>query len=58
MLFTIRQFYFMEKKWSSNLFNLVELIEKDLNFKKELKPFKDSFEWDEVVNMQYAGRKQ
>jgi hypothetical protein len=29
----------------------VELIEKDLNFKKELKEFKGSFEWDEVVNM-------
>jgi hypothetical protein len=31
--------------------NLVELIEKDLNFEEELEKFESSFEWDELLHI-------
>jgi hypothetical protein len=47
----------VSKKWSNDpridcksTFNLVELIEKDLNF-EELEEFESSFQWDEILNM-------
>jgi hypothetical protein len=30
---------------------LVELIDKDLNFEKELEKFESSFEWDELLDI-------
>ncbi len=48
----------MNKSWPSDLiidckppFNLVELIEKDFDFKEELKEFESSFEWDELLDI-------
>ncbi len=48
----------MSKNWPSDSkvgyklpSNLVELIQIDLSFKKELDKFEDSFEWDEVMDI-------
>jgi hypothetical protein len=48
----------VSKNWSNDpridcksTFNLVELIEKDLNFEEELEEFESSFQWDEILNM-------
>jgi hypothetical protein len=49
---------FVNKNWSNDpridsksTSNLVELIEKDLNFEEELEEFESSFQWDEILNM-------
>ncbi len=46
----------MSKKWHNVLrvsckspFNLMKLIERNVNLKDELKKIENSFEWDEVV---------
>jgi len=36
--------------------NLLELIEKDLNFEEELEKFECSFEWDELLDIQNESR--
>jgi hypothetical protein len=48
----------VSKNWPSDLrvgckspSNLVELIQRDLDFEEELEEFKVSFEWDEIVDI-------
>jgi hypothetical protein len=49
---------FVSKNWPSDPkvgckspSNLVELIQRDLDFEDELEEFEGSFEWDEIVDI-------
>jgi hypothetical protein len=49
---------FLNKNWPSDLrvcckspSNLVELIQRDLDFEEELEKFEGSLEWDKIVDM-------
>ncbi len=54
----LRRCHLQTKNWPNDprdgckpLSNLVELIQTDLGFEKELEEFEGSFEWDEIVNI-------
>jgi hypothetical protein len=61
----LEKLIFVNKNWPNDprvacksLCNLVNLIEKNLKFKKKLKKFEISFEWDEIVNIWNYRRKK
>lgn len=58
MSFVIKKLIFVRKSWPNDfridcksLSNLVELIEKDLDFEDDLEKFEGSFEHDEFLDL-------
>jgi hypothetical protein len=54
----LKRLIFVNKNWSNDSridckppSNLVELIEKNLNFEEELQKIEGSFEWDELLDI-------